>query len=103
MKQEVSFFHIPSGENKADILTRNHSGEPVDLPYVKDCQVDTTQAVLYSQDVTDVHSLPEVNTKQITSNQMSINNNSVGVANLNYLLHYNMLVAGHLLSMILIL
>ena len=65
----------------------------MDLPYVKDCQVDTTQAVLYSQDVTDVHSLSEVNTTQITSNQMSINNNSVGVANLNYLLHYNMLVA----------
>ena len=37
MKQEVSFFHIPSGENKADILTRNHSGEPIDLPY--DCTV----------------------------------------------------------------
>ena len=46
MKQEVSFFHIPSGENKADILTRNHSEEPVDLPYMKDWHVGTTQAVL---------------------------------------------------------
>ena len=49
MKQVVSFFHIPSAENKADILTRIYSGEPMDLPYVKDCHVIISQAVLYSQ------------------------------------------------------
>ena len=90
MNNVVSFYHIPSQENIADILTRVYHGDPKDLPYIGDCNVDTTQAVLYTQETTNVQSLktlPEVNTKQIVSNQMNTSGDLVGVVSLTYLLH----------------
>ena len=50
------------------------------LPYVKDCHIDTSKAVLYNKDKNNVQSQPEIYTKQIVANQMNTSSNLVGVA-----------------------
>ena len=45
---KVEFFHIPGTLNAADILSKPHKGSPLDLPYVHNCELDTTAATPYN-------------------------------------------------------
>ena len=71
LNQVVSFYHIPSQDNLADILTRCYVGKTGDLPYVCNVIPETDQAVLYSDDTTNIQSLPELNTRQIVNNKLA--------------------------------
>ena len=93
----VSFYHVSSEKNLADILTRTYNGEPQDLPYIGDIIPETQNAILYSAGVQSISlaNLPEVDTKQIVSN-MNISGDLVGVVSLNYMLQYNLSKQGGL-------
>ena len=64
----VEFFHIPGTLNAADILTRPYKGVPADLPYIRNCEIDTNSATPYNESRTELHDLPELNRKQVHSN-----------------------------------
>ena len=103
MEPEVQFFHIPSSMNRADVLTRPYIEEPQQLPYLGDCQLDISSAVLFSKDTQNIkiQKLPELNKKQVHVEGYEVKANSAhmtragalthssGTVDLNYMLYYN--------------
>ena len=99
IKPKIEFYHIPSALNRADILTRVHHGDPCDLPYIGDCDVDTSKAVLYGKDNASINDLPEVDKKQVVNENVMIttpvegvkSSKYLGELDLNYVVLYNVM------------
>ena len=90
----VEFFHIPVALNAADILTRPYKGSPRDLPYIHNCELDTSSATPYNESRTELHELPELNRKQVHTNVScldsgKLNNDPAGEVNIEYIMLYN--------------
>ena len=107
MDPEVEFFHISSSLNKADILTRPYIGEPEELPYIGNCEVDISNTTLFNKETHGVstHQLPEYNKKQVhvDAHEVRLNlahietaNPCSGVVDLNFMVHYNKMKANPL-------
>ena len=65
---KVEFFPMPRVLNVADILTRPHKGSPLDLPYIHNCELDTTAATPFNDISNELDDLPEINKKQVHTN-----------------------------------